>query len=87
LRVLGEKREEQEVRKERRKRNLVWRRIEGDGLKERCGCLRRLLEKLGRKVRVKRVEERLGEGGRRLLLVIMKKGEDGDKVLERKEEI
>ncbi|KMQ83082.1 hypothetical protein RF55_20980 [Lasius niger] len=44
-----EKREER-IRRERRRRNLVWRGIEGDSFKERCGCLRVLMEKvLGRR--------------------------------------
>ncbi|KMQ89045.1 hypothetical protein RF55_11362 [Lasius niger] len=47
-----------------------------------------LLEKvLGRKVGVRGVEEKLGEGGRRILLVVMEKGEDRDEVLARKGEV
>ncbi|KMQ83290.1 hypothetical protein RF55_20436 [Lasius niger] len=76
-----EKREER-IRRERWRRNLVWRGIEGDSFKERCEYLRVLMEKvLGRKAEIRGVEERIGEGGRRLLLVVMEKGEDRDEIL------
>ncbi|CAL1672461.1 unnamed protein product [Lasius platythorax] len=82
-----EKREER-IRRERRRRNLVWRGIEGDSVKERCEWLRVLIEKiLGRKAEVRGVEERIGEGGKRLLLVVMEKGEDRDEILGKKGEI
>ncbi|KMQ85044.1 hypothetical protein RF55_16674 [Lasius niger] len=81
-----EKREEQ-VRKERRRRNLGWRRIEGDSFEERCRSLKMMLERvLERKVELRGVEERIGEGEKRMLLVIMEK--EGDReVLEKREEI
>jgi len=33
------------------------------------------------------MEERLGKDGRRILLVVMEKGEDKDEILERREKI
>jgi len=62
-RTLGERREEL-VRRERRRRNLIWRGIEGDSKRERKGYLRGIIERaLGREAEVREVEERLGEGG------------------------
>ena len=82
-----EKREEQ-VRRERRRRNLEWSGIEGDSFEERCRLLKLMLERLlGRKVEVRRVEERVEEGGKRMLLVIMEKEEDRDEILEKRGEI
>ncbi|KMQ83663.1 hypothetical protein RF55_19417, partial [Lasius niger] len=86
-RVAREKLEEQ-VRRERRSRNLVWRGIEGDSFEERCRLLKLLLERiLGRKVELRGVEERIGKRGKRLLLVIMEEKEDRDEILEKRREI
>jgi len=86
-RALGDRREEQ-IRRERRSRNLVWREIEGRNLEERGGYMRVIMEKLlGREVELRGVEERLGEGGRRILLVVMEREEDKEEIMERREEI
>jgi len=42
---------------------------------------------LGREVEVREMEERLGEGGRRILLVVMEREEDKNEIMERREEI
>ncbi|CAL1672175.1 unnamed protein product [Lasius platythorax] len=82
-----ERRDEQ-VRRERKRRNLVWRGIEGDNFEERCLCLRVLLEEmLEKKVELRGVEERLGDDGKSILLVVLEKEEDRDEVLERRGEV
>ncbi|CAL1672290.1 unnamed protein product [Lasius platythorax] len=79
-----ERRDEQ-VRRERKRRNLVWRGIEGDNFEERCLCLRVLLERmLERKVALRGVEERIGDDGKSILLVVLEKEEE---VLERRGEV
>ncbi|KMQ85626.1 hypothetical protein RF55_15700 [Lasius niger] len=84
--VIGKR--EERVRRERRRRSLVWTGIEGDSFEERCGCLRGRLEMvLGRKVGLRGVEERFGEGGKKILLVVMEKEKDRDEVLGREGEI
>ncbi|KMQ84644.1 hypothetical protein RF55_17397, partial [Lasius niger] len=90
-RVAREKLEEQ-VRRERRSRNLVWRGIEEDSFEERCRLLKLLLERLlerilGRKVELRGVEKRIGEGGKRILLVIMEEKKDRNEILEKRREI
>lgn len=66
---------------------MIWRGIEGDTAEDRSKLMKMLAERvLGRKVEVRRVEERIG-GGKGLLLVIMKKELDRDALLERREEI
>jgi len=64
---------EERMRKERRRRNTVWRGIEGEDGREREDRVRKIIQKvLGRRVGVREIEERLSEGGRRILLVIMR---------------
>jgi len=83
-RTLGERREE--LAKRKRRRNLMWRGIERESTKEREGYMRGVMERaLGRKVEVRGVEERIGEGGRKIMLVVMR--EDRDEILERRKEI
>jgi len=65
----------------------VWRGIEGEDRKVREQRVRRIIEKvLDRRVGVRGVEERLGEGDMRILL-ILSEGEDKEEILDRKEEI
>ncbi|KMQ90337.1 hypothetical protein RF55_9919 [Lasius niger] len=79
---------EEQVKRERRRRNLVWRGIEGDSFEERSRLLKLLIERiLGRKVELRGVEERIKEGGKRLLLVIMEEKGDRDEILEKRGEI
>lgn len=66
-------RKEEQVRRKRR-RNLISRGIEGDSPEERSRLMLRLAERvLEKKVKVRGVEERIGERGREILLVIKKK--------------
>ncbi|KMQ91715.1 hypothetical protein RF55_8377 [Lasius niger] len=81
-------RKEEQVRREMRRRNVIWRGIEGDSPEERSRMMIMLAERvLGRKVKVRGVEERIGEGGKEILLVIMEMEEDKEELLEKSGEI
>lgn len=41
---------------------------------------------MGRRVETSGVEERLGEGGRKIILLVMESEEDREELMERKEE-
>nr|XP_034194020.1 vicilin-like seed storage protein At2g18540 [Osmia lignaria] len=70
----------EEIRKERRKRSLIWKGVEGKNLEERLKYIKKILEKeLGQEVVIKRATERVGEGGRNIVLTEL---EDEDRKKE-----
>ncbi|KMQ86293.1 hypothetical protein RF55_14747 [Lasius niger] len=81
-----ERKEEQE-RRERRKKNLIWRGIEEENKEERRGEMEWIVGVLGKKGRVENVEEKKGEGGRIVLLVELKEVWDKEELWEKREEV
>ncbi|XP_076546637.1 uncharacterized protein LOC143305737 [Osmia lignaria lignaria] len=70
----------EEIRKERRKRSLIWKGVEGKNLEERLKYIKKILEKeLGQEVVIKRATERVGEGRRNIVLTEL---EDEDRKKE-----
>lgn len=62
--------------------------MEGKGAEERKKVVEKVAErKIGRKARIKGVGERIGEGGRQMLMVEMEKERDKDELLLRSGEI
>jgi len=81
-----EKGEEAEKRRERR-RNVVWRGVEGGSAEERKRLIEGIMrEELGRRVEIREVRERRGSVGM-VLIVKMGKVEDKKELLERGWEI
>ncbi|XP_071629476.1 uncharacterized protein [Temnothorax longispinosus] len=80
--------EEEGERREARKRNLIWRGIEGRDAEERREFVESLARRvLGRRIGVKEVQERKGEGGRVVLLVEVEDERDRVEILEKSWEI
>lgn len=72
----------------RRERNMVWREVIGEDKEKRRGYIEEIMRKvLGREVRLRSVEERVGEAGRWVLLAEMVDLSDKREVLRRREEI
>lgn len=71
-------------RREKRKNNIIWRGIEGEEPEERRKIMEMIMEKeLGRKVMVRGVVERMGEGGKEVLVVELENEKDKRDLLER----
>lgn len=82
------KRKKEQERRVRKQRNVIWIGIKENSSEERRMIMARITEKvLGRKVKVKRVEERVGEGGKEILLAEMEKEGDKEELLEKRGEI
>lgn len=78
----------EKVDRGRRKRNVVWRGIIGEDREEKRGYIEKIMRKmLGREVRLRGVEERVGEAGRWVLLAEMVDLSDRREVLRREEKI
>lgn len=78
----------EKVDRVRRERNMVWREVIGEDKEKRRGYIEEIMRKvLGREVRLRSVEERVGEAGRWVLLAEMVDLSDKREVLRRREEI
>nr|XP_034195026.1 cilia- and flagella-associated protein 251-like [Osmia lignaria] len=78
----------EEIRKERRKRSLIWKGVEGKNLEERLSYIKKILEKeLGQEVEIKRATERVGEGGRNIVLTELEEEDRKKEMVWTKNEI
>lgn len=78
----------EKVDRMRRERNMVWRKVIGEDKEKRRGYIEEIMRKvLGREVRLRSVEERVGKAGRWVLLAEMVDLSDKREVLRRREEI
>lgn len=78
----------EKVDRVRRERNMMWREVIGEDKEKKRGYIEEIMRKvLGREVRLRSVEERVGEAGRWVLLAEMVDLSDKREVLRRREEI
>ena len=82
-------RREEEKRKERKRNNIVWKGLEEGEDKEECGEIitNMMRELTGETVKIRNMVERMGEGGRKVLIVELNKEEDKERILRARDEL
>lgn len=82
----GEKEKERREEEERwkRERNVIWREIEGEDLKERRYMVKEIMRKaLSRIAGIRGIEERKGEAGRWVIISELEEIADKEEILEK----